>query len=53
MSNVHKLKDLDQTFKALEKVAEAVVNGVRSVLLSTRAQNQSCTSNVGALDDTS
>lgn len=27
ISNVHKLKDLDQTFKALEKVADAVVKG--------------------------
>ena len=26
-SNVHKLKDLDETFKALEKVAKAVVKG--------------------------
>ena len=27
ISNVHKLRDLDQTFKELGKVAEAVVNG--------------------------
>lgn len=27
ISNVHKLKDLDETFKALEKVAKAVVKG--------------------------
>ena len=27
ISNVHKLKDLDETFNALEKVAEAVVKG--------------------------
>ena len=27
ISNVHELKDLDQAFKALERVAEAVVKG--------------------------
>ena len=41
ISNVHKLRDLDQTFQALGKVAEAVVKG-KYGLLRDRYQHEIC-----------
>ena len=53
ISNGHKLKDLDETFKALEKVAKAEIceRKIWSSTLSSRTQNYLCIPNVETYND--